>query len=59
MIEVAFLNGQPSFLFACHGAGYSVGLSTVTGEVVLSVSLAGRRFNVDALAGVFHTPYIL
>ena len=40
LIGVASLNGQPSFLFACQGAGYSLGLSTVTGEVVLPFSLA-------------------
>ena len=42
VIEVAFLNGQPTFLFGCHGAGYGMGLSTVTGEVVLPFSLARR-----------------
>jgi hypothetical protein len=40
VIEIAFLNSQPGFLFACHGPGYSMALSAVTGEVVLRCSLA-------------------
>ncbi len=40
VIEVAFLNGQENFLFACHGACYSTAVSAVTGEVVLPLSVA-------------------
>ena len=46
VIEVAFRNGQPTFLFGCYGEGYRMGLSTVTGEVVLPISLA-RHFLTD------------